>query len=88
MKKVIKEHKAEVIIVDEVIHLCDRCGCEIQDPDDFGKEYNIIQTKTGMNYPEYGGYDNEYELCSDCYSYMTTLLNDDITKYEKCEITE
>lgn len=73
MEKITKEYKKE-IIVKETISLCDRCGCEIEDPNGFGKTYNRIKLQSDINYPEHGGWDSIYELCADCYDILEHII--------------
>ena len=66
MEQIIRTYKKEIEVHD-TITLCDRCKQEIEDPRGFGKEHNYIILDSDLNYPEHGGNETKYELCSDCF---------------------
>ena len=74
MEKVIKETKIETI-QKEVIYLCDKCRCEIDNPYLFGKQHNYIILDSDLNYPEHGGCATKFELCETCYTLTEELIN-------------
>lgn len=82
MKKTIREYQ-ELVTRKEVIYICDRCGCEIDNPREYGKQYNKIHVESDINYPENGGCGITYELCEDCFNIIQRILIKEIENYGK-----
>ena len=82
MKKTVREYQ-ELVTKKEVIYICDKCRCEIDNPLEYGKRYNKVYIDSDLNYPDHGGCETKYELCEDCFNIIEQLLIKEIkNKYE------
>ena len=82
MEKTVKEYQ-ELVTKKEVIYLCDRCSCEIDNPNEYDKQYNKIHIESDTNFPENGGCGINYELCEDCFNTIEKLLIKEIENHGK-----